>query len=53
MLDNAPRLWTARERERAIEEQYADLPLSEVDLAERAAWRHIQQASAERLFRKR
>ena len=55
VIDEALRLWTARERERAMEEQYADTaPLSEEDAAEHAAWRRIRNAAAaDRLFRDR
>ena len=54
VIDEALRLWSARERQRAMEEQYADLaPPSAEDAAERDAWRRIQRASAERLFRAR
>jgi hypothetical protein len=54
VFDEALRLWTARERERAIEALYADLPsLSEEDAAEWRSWRAIQRASAARLFRDR
>jgi hypothetical protein len=54
VLDEALRLWSARERERAMEEQYADpSPLSEEDAAEWRSWRAIQRASAARLIRDR
>jgi Arc/MetJ-type ribon-helix-helix transcriptional regulator len=54
VIEEALRLWTARERERAMEAQYADpLPLSDDDAAEWEAWRRIRQASAARLFRDR
>ncbi|HUF84281.1 MAG TPA: hypothetical protein VMQ81_06775 [Acidimicrobiia bacterium] len=54
VIDEALHLWAARERERAMEEQYADpTPLSEEDQAEREAWRRIQRAAAERIFRSR
>ncbi len=54
VIDEALRLWAARERERAIEAQYADLPpLSDNVAAEWETWRRIQRASAARLFRDR
>ena len=55
VIDDALRLWTARERERAMEEQYADTsPLSDEDAAEHEAWRRIREAAAaDRLFRAR
>jgi hypothetical protein len=54
VVDEALRLWTARERERAIEALYTDLlPLSAEDAAEWRSWRAIQRASAARLFRDR
>jgi hypothetical protein len=54
VLDDALRLWSARERERTMEELYAHpSPLSEEDAAEWRSWRAIQRASAARLFRDR
>jgi metal-responsive CopG/Arc/MetJ family transcriptional regulator len=54
VVDEALRLWTARQRERAMEEQYADTsPLSDEDAAEWESWRAIRRASAARLFRDR
>lgn len=54
VLDDALRLWSARERERAIEKQYTDpITLTEDDIAEREAWRRIQRAATERIFRSR
>ena len=42
VFDEALRLWTACEREREMEAQYADpLPLTAEDVAEREAWRRI------------
>jgi|SRR5437868_8106481 len=52
VIDEALRLWCAREQERAMEEQYA-VPQSPEEQEERAAWREIHAAAAERLFRPR
>jgi hypothetical protein len=52
VIDEALRLWTARERERAIEEQLL-APQSPQEIEERAAWREIRRAAADRLFRPR
>ena len=52
IIDEALRLWYAREQERAMEEQYAALPSPE-EQEERAAWREVQAAAAEHLFRPR
>lgn len=49
VIDEALRLWSARERARAIEEQML-APQSEQEQAERAAWRELQSAAATRLF---
>jgi hypothetical protein len=54
VVDEALRMWSARVRERAMEELYADpSPLSEEDAAEWRSWKAIQRASAARLFRDR
>jgi hypothetical protein len=54
VIDDALRLWAARERERAMEALYDDRsPLSEDDAAEWRSWPAIQRASAARLFRDR
>jgi hypothetical protein len=49
VVDAALFLWYAQQEEQAIE---ADLraPRSEIEKEERAAWRQIQQAAAERIF---
>ena len=49
VLDAALRLWTARERARAIEAQHS-VEAGDLD-AEQAAWREIRCAAAARLFR--
>lgn len=49
VLDEALRLWYAREQERAMEEQFAG-PMSPEEQEERAAWRQIQAAATERIF---
>jgi metal-responsive CopG/Arc/MetJ family transcriptional regulator len=51
VIDEALRLWCAREQERAMEEQYA-APQSPEEQEERAAWREIQAAAAERIFQR-
>jgi hypothetical protein len=48
----ALRLWYAAEQERAMEAQFS-APQSPEEREERAAWRHIQAAAAERIFRPR
>jgi len=52
VIDEALRLWAARERERAIEAQFA-APRSaqEQEQEEHAAWKHLRRAAATRLFR--
>jgi hypothetical protein len=52
VIDEALHLWYAREQERAMEEQYA-APQSPEEQVERAAWRDVQAAAAERIFRPR
>ncbi len=52
VIDEALRLWYAREKDRAMEAQFAEPDSPEED-EERAAWRQIQAAAAERLFRSR
>lgn len=47
-LDEALRLWCAREQERAMEAQFAGPPSPEEE--ERAAWRRIQAAAAGHIF---
>ena len=42
-------LWYAQQEERAIEEELT-APRSEIEQEERAAWRRIQRAAAERIF---
>jgi hypothetical protein len=50
VIDEALRMWYRHER--ALERQFAP-PLSDEDRAEREAWRSIQAAAAERIFRPR
>ncbi len=52
MIDDAPRLHAARERERATEAMYRE-PKSAQEQKEYAAWRELRRAAAERLFRER
>lgn len=49
VLETALRLWTARERARAIEAQHS-VEADDRD-AEQAAWREIRRAAVIRLFR--
>jgi metal-responsive CopG/Arc/MetJ family transcriptional regulator len=51
VIEEALRLWCAREQERAMEEQYA-APQSSEEQEERAAWREIQAAAAGRIFQR-
>ena len=53
IIDQALRLWTAQERERAMEAQYHG-PLSPEECEERAAWKKLRRsATTARLFRSR
>ena len=52
VLDAALRLWYARQQEQAIEAQHR-APQDEREREEHAAWRRIQAAAAERIFRPR
>ena len=52
VIDDALRLWTARERERATEAMYL-APKSTEEQEEYAAWRRFRRAAASRLFRER
>lgn len=53
IIDEALRLWAARERERAMAAQYLG-PQTEQESVERAAWREIRRSAAARqLFRPR
>jgi len=52
VIDDALRLWTARERERATEAMYLT-PKSTEEQEEYAAWRLFRRATAARLFRER
>jgi Arc/MetJ-type ribon-helix-helix transcriptional regulator len=52
VIDDALRLWIARERERAIEAQHAP-PETPEEAAELESWRAIRDAAAQRLFRSR
>lgn len=52
VIDEALRLWAARERERAMEAQFL-APPSDREAEERAAWRRIRRAAAaDQLFRR-
>ena len=51
VIEEALRLWYAREQERAMEAQYA-APRSELEERERADWQRIRSAAAERTFRR-
>lgn len=50
VIDEALHLWQKRELDRAMEAQCL-APQSEQEREERAAWRHIQQAATQALFR--
>lgn len=50
VIDEALRLWTARERERAIEAQFT-APRSVQEQEEHAAWKQLRRSAATRLFR--
>lgn len=50
VIDDALRLWSARERERATEAMYLT-PKSAQEQEEYAAWRELRRAAAARLFR--
>jgi len=52
VIDEALRLWWAQQQDGEMEEQFG-VPPSAVEREERAAWRRIQDASAERIFRHR
>lgn len=52
VVDEALRLWAARERERALEAQFL-APLSAQEVEERAGWRALRRSAAARLFRSR
>jgi Arc/MetJ-type ribon-helix-helix transcriptional regulator len=52
VIDEALRLWLAREQERAIEAQHT-APQSAEEAAEYDSWRAIRDHAARRLFRQR
>ncbi len=52
VIDEALRLWYARQQEQAMEEQFS-APTEATEDEERAAWRRIQAAAAERVFQPR
>lgn len=52
VIDEALRLWAARERERAIEAQYAVPGLAQ-EQEEQVAWQQLRRSAAARLFRPR
>ena len=49
VVDDALFLWYARQQERAMEEELT-APQSLTEQEERATWRRIQRAAAERIF---
>jgi Arc/MetJ-type ribon-helix-helix transcriptional regulator len=52
VIDEALRLWYARRQDEAMERQFS-APRSRREIEEREAWKPIQAAAAERVFRKR
>ncbi len=52
VLDEAMGLWTARQREKALEQQLL-APLSPSEARESAEWKRIRSVAAARLFRQR
>jgi hypothetical protein len=52
VIEDALRLWYAREQDKAMEARFA-APHSTTEEEEHAAWRRIQTAAAERIFRRR
>lgn len=52
VIADALQLWYADEQGQAMEAQFS-APQSSEEREERAAWRHIQAAAAERIFRPR
>jgi len=52
VFDEALYLWYARQQQEAMEAQFAAVPSTE-EREERAAWRRIQAAAAERIFRRK
>lgn len=52
VIDEALRLWYARQQEAAMEAQFA-APQTRKEKQERAAWRRVQQAAAARVFGRR
>ena len=52
VLDEALRLWCERQQELAMERQFS-APRSQLENAERKAWRRIRTAAARRTFTKR
>ena len=52
VLDEALGLWATRQREKALEQQFL-APLSPSETRERAEWKQLRRAAAERLFRQR
>ena len=51
VMDEALALWYAQQQDQAMEQQFA-APQSAAERQERAAWRHVQRATAERLLRR-
>jgi metal-responsive CopG/Arc/MetJ family transcriptional regulator len=52
VIDDALRLWWARQQEREMEQQYAGTP-SDEEQGEREAWRRIQRESVRQIFNRR
>lgn len=52
VIDEALRLWYARRQDEAMERQFS-APRSRRETEEREAWKSIQAAAAQRVFRKR
>jgi hypothetical protein len=50
VFDEALGLWSARQQEKAMVEQFT-IPLDSVEQVEREAWRKIRKAAAERICR--
>jgi len=52
VIDDALRLWWARQQEREMEAQFSE-PASPAEVEELRAWRTVRDASAQRTFRRR
>jgi metal-responsive CopG/Arc/MetJ family transcriptional regulator len=49
VIEDALRLWQSRQLEQALEAQYAE-PLTDEQVREMAAWRHIRRAAAQQMI---